>query len=317
MVSMSLESADISAGPLLFASDLVPPRWDLSSGEIEVWRDNGGRVCAYGQIADGQPWMRVTGIGDFRLDPSGSSVAVPDEGVSRAEVIDTYYRAVLPMALQLAGREVLHASAVVLPQGVLALCARSETGKSTLAYGMSRRGHQLYADDAVAFDAQGPYPMVTRVPFALRLRQASAAHFGERSRDLVRVEVPRTGMAEEERPLAALCIVERLRDDQPENADGTAGCSSERPAVVERLSPADSFAAVLPHAYSFSLRDSERKRRMMRHYLTLVRRIPVLRLRFLSGLGHITEILETLERGVFESCSPAGEPVTVRGAGSR
>ena len=51
------------------------------------------------------------------------------------------------------GWEALHASAVLSPQGVVAFCAGSGTGKSTIARGLSERGYQLCADDAVAVKA--------------------------------------------------------------------------------------------------------------------------------------------------------------------
>jgi hypothetical protein len=307
---MNVESGETLGTTLQFCDELVPPRWDLGAREVEVWRDNRGHACAYGQVVGGQPWMRVVGIGDFRLDPTGSAVAVPDSGVPRADVIDVYYRNVLPMALQLGRHEVLHASAVAAPQGVLALCAASETGKSTLAYALGRRGHGLFADDALAFDAAGPCPTLTRVPFALRLRKASADHFGEASRDLVRVSGPlRTGTGEEPR-LAAICVLERIGGDRPANGPVRPGDSSIQLAKIEPLAQASAFAAILPHAYCFRLADQERKKRMMRNYLSLVRLVPVLRLRFRPGLGHLSEILEILETALAEHCPQGRGPLS-------
>ncbi|MEX2541897.1 MAG: hypothetical protein WD314_08810 [Trueperaceae bacterium] len=306
---MSLESAELTVEGLRFDDVLAPPRWDSSSTEIEVWCDNQGRECAYGQVAGGQPWMHIVGIGDFRLDAAGSATVVPGPSIPSTDVVDTYYRTVLPMALQLAGREVLHASAVVMPRGVLALCAVSETGKSTLAYAMTRRGHELYADDAVAFDVAGPYPILSQIPFSLRLRQASAEHFGERSRESVRVKGPRPVIATGKHELAAICVLERQAGERAETGETPAGAAS-RVATVERLMPAAAFSAILPHAYCFSLSDSDRKKRMMQHYLALARLIPVLRLRFLSGLGNIPAILNTLEDAVVEHCLESGEPLS-------
>src|SRR5829696_203522 len=51
--------------------------------------------------------------------------------------------------------ETLHASAVVAPAGVVAFCARSATGKSTLAASLHRRGYDLWADDAVVWTPAG------------------------------------------------------------------------------------------------------------------------------------------------------------------
>src|SRR5690606_18526516 len=99
--------------------------------------------------------------------------------VSPALIQDSYQRCVLPLVLQAAGTEVLHASAVLTPRGVLALCAESGTGKSTLAYGLSRRGYPLWADDAVAFEADETCTNAMPLPFALRLQRDAVRFFDD------------------------------------------------------------------------------------------------------------------------------------------
>jgi hypothetical protein len=47
------------------------------------------------------------------------------------------------------GREALHAAAVEIPLGVVAIAAPSGMGKSTLAYELVRRGHRLFTDDVL------------------------------------------------------------------------------------------------------------------------------------------------------------------------
>jgi hypothetical protein len=117
---------------------------------VQVWRDHEGTVCAAGHTVAGRHWMHVPRIGSFAFGPcAGDAVHVFAEPSARPEsVLDTFRRMVLPLALQAQGEEVLHASAVRMLQGVVALCAVSETGKSTLAYALSRRGFPLWADDA-------------------------------------------------------------------------------------------------------------------------------------------------------------------------
>ncbi len=83
----------------------------------------------------------------------GTSSHFPTEA-SPDSIEDTYRRGVLPLVLQLRGHEVLHASAVSTASGLLVLCGVSGTGKSTFAYGLSRRGYPLWADDAVVLDIE-------------------------------------------------------------------------------------------------------------------------------------------------------------------
>jgi len=85
--------------------------------------------------------MHLPGLATFRFDSQSCNVtAFVDSPDCPDSVLDAFRRAVLPMALQARGLEVLHASAVRTPRGVLALCAVAETGKSTLACGLSQRG---------------------------------------------------------------------------------------------------------------------------------------------------------------------------------
>ena len=65
-------------------------------------------------------------------------VSLVKPGVSPDAIEETFERGVLPLALQARGIQVLHASGIETPQGVVAFCARSQTGKSTLAYACSR-----------------------------------------------------------------------------------------------------------------------------------------------------------------------------------
>src|SRR5512134_3155557 len=81
----------------------------------------------------------VPGVARLRFDRTGERVeATPEPGVSPVAV-SRAYRDALPLVLQARGSEVLHASAVLGPRGVVALCGASGSGKSTLAYALGRR----------------------------------------------------------------------------------------------------------------------------------------------------------------------------------
>lgn len=346
------------------------PTYDPASEDVVVWLDVQERPCAYGFTADGWRWLHLPNAGSYRFRGSGMQAVracgvVVDPGASRSTVLDSFYRTVVPLALQSGGLEVLHSSAVRLPAGVLALCALSETGKSTLAYALHRRGHPLVADDAVVLDVDGAATTITPVPFAMRLREASAKHFDRPAKDQVKVTAASRGeptatsepieptgpanMTETSEPsrttettassetsettdgwvegrddgraaraaeadplpMAAIAVLERVREDgtihgriawsgaaadtAATEAPASAGDGSESVAV-ERLAPASAFREILPHAYSFSLADGDRKRRMMQAYLQLVSAVPVYRVRFRTGLEHLDAITEALER---------------------
>lgn len=342
------------------------PAYDPRDPGVETWYDVEGRACAYGFSRHGWNWLHLPRAGSYRFRGDGMEAVrhcgvVADEGAPRSTVLDSFFRTVVPLALQAGGLEVLHASAVQLPAGVLALCALSETGKSTLAYALHRRAHRLVADDAVVLDLAGPTTTITPVPFAMRLREASARHFERPSKEHVRVtatsrgeptgpgeasgsagafettdgwvagrDADRAARAADAGPLAlaAIAVLERVKDDgtvhgtvvrqsadpglpgaaadatttdatttdAPTTDDPEPAGADRQPVTVERLAPSVAFRMLLPHAYSFSLADGERKRRMMQAYLRLVSVVPVHRVRFRTGLEHLGAITTALER---------------------
>jgi hypothetical protein len=225
--------------------------------------------------------MHLPGLASFRFSSRGDEVAAAVNYSTNEElVVDAYRRRVLPMALHVSGREVLHASAFRSSAGVIALCADSETGKSTIAAGLQGRGYPLWADDLVAFEISERGSRALSLPFTMRLRASAAALFDRDAPPFTSDEdfTP----ANETAPLVAICVLRRQDTEA-------------RPVVVRSLSSAQAFAAVLSHAWSFALQDGERKRRMINNYLELVSRVPVFDIAFQPGLENLPAILDAVE----------------------
>jgi hypothetical protein len=283
----------------------VPPLPSVDDGGLQVWRDNDGTVCAYGHTVRGLHWMHLPGLANFCFGEDADTVdmvtAIP-VGHAREELIrDAYHRTVLPMVLHTRDWELLHASAVLTPLGVVALCAVAGTGKSTTAFALSQQGWPLWADDAVAFEASEVGTTAIPLPFSVRLLPKTAAFFG---RNLKAEDRPpnrgarhRDG-ASKPAPLAALLVLHRMEE---ENDRGVK-------VRIRRLPANQAFLEVLAHAYCFRLEDVERKRSMMRSYLNLVGRTPVFEVRFRSGLetlsvvvNGISGLLRNIERDVADT----------------
>jgi hypothetical protein len=249
------------------SADPVPPP---NGSGTEAWPDDQSRHVAYCRAGEG--WLHVHGVATFTFGRSGVE-AVAGEDVATERICDTYLRLVLPLALQVQGQEVLHASAVAVEAGAVAFCASSGTGKSTVAYSLARRGHPPCADDAVAIDFGRRGPELIPLPFALKLRPPTAAHYGEDAGSF-EVQDPLDRL-----PVAAICVLEREDDGHG----------------VRRLGRAEAFRAVLAHAYSFGLNDERRRRRMMHHYLRLVSEVPVFRVVLAPGLANLPGTLDQIE----------------------
>ena len=249
-----------------------------------MWRDEYGTV-AFGWSDSPRSSMRLPGVGLFGwTDSEAEWTASPEPGVEHDAVVDAFRRCVLPMALQAEGREVLHASAVLMPQGAVALCGRSRTGKSTLAYGLSRHlNRPLWADDAVAVELTEQGVSVLALPFSLKLRPPSERYF----RTDARAAGPREDNSAAARlvPLAAVFIL--TRSDTPRGA-----------VRASRTEGGHAFTALLEHAYCFDLENPVRRAQMVDQYLELSARVPVFELSFPSGLHVLPATLAEVTRAL-------------------
>lgn len=262
---------------------LRAPMPDEDAPSTLVWVDYQGVPSAYFYRAGAEHWAYLPVVGAFRSGSDGHVTAVPNEGVSDELVVDTYRRTIAPMTLQLLGRQVLHASAIESPGGVIGFCADSQTGKSTIAFGLARKGYRVCADDALAFEASASGVRVLELPFSVRLRPASSAYFD--------VPVPpapslppdgRITIGEGGLPLAALCILSR-------QAEG-------KGVELRRLAADDIIRTLLPHAYCFSLLEDHLKRQTVEQYLALAGRVPVYEVRFTATLDELPILLGEVER---------------------
>jgi hypothetical protein len=273
------------------AGSYTPPAWDDDDPAVHIHRNPDGSIWAYSYANGPEQWMHLPGIASFRFGSrDGEAVVIPEArtpAVRAAVIEDAYQRAVLPMALQAHGQEVLHASAVLTPQGVVALCGRSQTGKSTMAYGLHRRGHRVWADDALVFDASARSVEAIPYPHRLRIREEAAEYFD--LRELRRQDTSSWTALEQaqDEPAPLVCLFLLERDTQRSDSVETT-----------RLSSAQAFASVITHAYLFRLRDPERKRRMMGKYLALVTQVPVFRMQFRATLDQLSAMLDQVESAV-------------------
>ena len=243
-----------------------------------VLRDPDGTVCAYGSEHGDGYCVYFPGVADFSFRPGHDEVIA--QTCESSELVDDLFRtAVIPLALQVSGYEVLHASAVRTQAGVAAFCGLSGTGKSTVAYGLSRRGYPLWADDAVVFSAldEGE-TRCFRIPFAFHLRDASREYFAAPTPDALAVDDRREVSA-----LTAIVVLERVLG---------------APARVERVSIADAVRALLPHAYRFTLTDGDRARRTVESYLDVGARVPVFHARYAPGFVQLPALLDAIENAV-------------------
>ncbi len=263
------------------------PPW-LARGDVpcQPWRDPAGNPTARAYRYRGECWVEVPGQARFWLGAGNVVFAYSEPGANPASVREIYLRSILPVALQARGTEVLHASAVRFPRGVVLFCAESGTGKSTIAFGLSQRGFPPWGDDAVAVGWSRHVVQAVRLPFTIHLRPDAAAFYGPGHDDFSDPGPPAPDSAERfHARLAAVCVLSRRALSK---ADGS--------IQIARLSPGRAFLALLPHAYCAGLDDLKRTRRMMERYLELSARVPVFDVRLRTGLDYLTAALDGIVR---------------------
>jgi hypothetical protein len=162
---------------------------------------------------------------------------------------------------------------------VVGFSGLARSGKSTVAVGLSRRGYDLWANDALVLEVARTSIQALPVPFSVRLRPDSEALLGRHGEQQQWIEPNRQGSM----PLSALCVLHQARGNDSGDIK------------VQRLSPAPAFRALLTHACCFMTEEAGRKRRTMAQYLEVVKRVPVLAISFASGLQHLPAVLDAVE----------------------
>jgi hypothetical protein len=281
-------SASIAPRLEIVAARRAPSRLRASRGtHTTTWRDAAGGVVAHARASGERYWMDLPGLATFCFDErSDHVVAAPHPGIAADAVAELYWHSALPLVVQARGGEVLHASGVLMPRGVVALCGASKSGKSTIAYGLHRRGYRLWADDAVALEVTESAIMALPLPFDVRLRSATAALFGlgEGAARLAGPGDSSEPIGRAPAPLEAVCVLGR----------GAPG------SLLAPLKASEAYPALLANAHCFSLEDPARKRLMLDRYLSLVARVPVIALAVPDGLEGLPAMLDALERAFGE-----------------
>jgi hypothetical protein len=225
--------------------------------------------------------IEIDRVGRFHFQPGAPEVrAHPAPGAPPATLRAAYLATVLPLALQAAGHQLLHASAVDTPEGVIAFCGPSGAGKSTLAAALARHGHRQWADDAVWWEIESdehgePVRARTRwLPFQRRLRPDAARWLeaGE-PRDL-------TERLESARPeIGRLRAIHLLAP-----RTGEAHITQSPPPAPLRLIQA--FPTLVDNAYHFDAGNLALGA-LAETYLALAVAVPVIRLVLPDGLDRL------------------------------
>jgi hypothetical protein len=285
---------------VMAAAGAVPPAAPSPERPgVNVWRNRRGGIVATGFTEGGVHWMHWPYLAAYRFAPGDPSITAYPAANAPLDVLeDTYRRSVVPMALQALGYEALHASASLIPSGVVGFLAASETGKSTIAYGLSQRGFPQWGDDSLLFEPDARPFLSRRLPFDIRLRPRSSAFFD--------ANMPRDDedavVLPESAPVSALCVLTRA--DHP----------AASPIDVCRLDPVRAFSCLIAHAHCFNPHDEARRATMLQRYLDVMALVPVYEITFVASLDLLPVVLDGIVEGL-RDIAPAPEARSREAAG--
>ena len=238
------------------------------------WRDDAGRLVASGGGEDGSWWMHWSALATFHFGAEGPVLAAAPAGVPRRDIQDIFVRGVLPVVLVSSGYEAFHGSAVAVDDGVAALCARSGTGKSTLALAMAGTGLRHFADDTVAWTVVDGRVVATSLPFPVRVDRSA--------RDAAGVDVSERVPPGAVLPLRRIYQLARDITLDP------------REPRFEPVPEDRRFEVVLAHAHPFDMGREARRRLFIEHLLKIATAVDVWECRFAPDLNALSVLASRL-----------------------
>jgi hypothetical protein len=278
-----------AAGPAAFGEvtlrastgDVLDAARDASHAVLQEW-------CTHAHLPDGRTYVGWSGIGQFLVSADGGEICYHRAGDGCPESFQVYMlNQALSFALLKRNLEPLHATAVVVDGGAIALFGESGRGKSTLASGFLQSGFTLLTDDVLIYSVDrqtvfalpGP-PRVKLFPdVASGLLDSSGVPMNAHTSKLI-VPLPRSAVCISSVPLVAGYEL------APEDA------TAAEQVTIGAMNPADAVVCLSRHAFNRYGIDAARRRHQFLAATALAARMRVSTLsypRIQSTVGRVVQ----------------------------
>lgn len=269
---VSRAAPPVAGDPIVYADTVAGDR------SLSCARCDGGYVVAFADA--GTFFVRADGTLIVGFEPLAPTPRL------RRLLLDY----LLPRALNAAGRDALHATAVLTPRGVVAFVGESGSGKSTLAARFVAEAFPLVCDDCLVLDVERDMVMATPGYDGLRLLPdgiASTRAFVHAAPDdgtiKRRVTSPHT-RADRGGPLAAVYIL--------------AAAPSASPTTSHRLLKRDGFKEILTACHRLDTADRAMLERQFHLLGSIAERVPISRLCVPRSLDALSDAVALVRREV-------------------
>ena len=262
--------------------------WTLPTGEL--WLQCAKDGCGY--------LLRFPEIVDFYVDAEGREIICAPEPETPMETIrHLLLDQVLPLVLNLKGREALHATAILTPLGVCAFTGPAGTGKSTLAASFFRAGYPVLSDDCLVLEEDNGHILAIPAYPGLRLWEDTLDALGENlslsrpvahytSKKRLVLDSPLSDFPKGSYPL--IRIYSLVRSDVN---DGNISLSS---TIIERLSLRAGFMELIQTVFRLDINDRSMLLRQFRFLERIVPRVPVRRLHVPNAFSSLPTVREAI-----------------------
>lgn len=255
--------------------------------------ENGNPVLRAVLLADARHLALIYSDGTrFALECRGNEVFAdwPDP-LTLEDAAPYLVGPVLGVILRLRGMFPLHASAVSIGDQAIALVGPAGAGKSTTAAAFARCGYRVISDDVVALAPEGRrfgippgYPRVNLWIESVRAMFGSGVSLPLISPGWDKLFMaldPHTQFETRSLPLGGIYVLQN-------RATGISG------PVVERLTGAEAFFALLGNTYMNYLPDTEGRRREFELLGRVVSEVPIRRLQAPADLSMVNDVCATI-----------------------
>lgn len=244
--------------------------------------------------------LRFPELADFLVDARGREITCQAWSGTEPETLrHLLLNQVLPLILNLRGRDALHATAILTPDGVCAFAGQAGAGKSTLAASFLLAGYPVIGDDCLLLDERDTRVVAIPAYPGIRLwEDALAALYGAREGfpTVTHYAVKRRLLLPKQSkrfptvplPLARIYCLEGPIAEQENDAIPSPS--------IRHLSRRDAFMHLLTCLFRFDIRDRAMLTRQFHFLDRLVAQVPVRQLfvpRNFSSLPAVREAILT------------------------
>lgn len=264
---------------------LSPANWFMN------WTLPGGEKWLSCAKTDEGYLLRFNELADFTIDRIGSEIAcMPGTGIPEDTIQHLLLDQVIPLVINLRGGEALHASAILTSHGVVAFAGPAGSGKSTITGSLVKMGNPFVSDDCLTLLERDQTIFAIPAYPGLRLWDDAQEHlFGENgnkksvahytSKLRVDIEEGPGSYSPEPKPFVRLYdIVNSSETDETSDI------------MIEKLSPRDSFMALVRCAFRLDITDQQMLARQFQFLKRVTSTTSIRRLSFPRNFRLLPEV---------------------------